>query len=670
MKVSVSSLVLSGLLLWGSGLGAAEIPVKRLVLYTSGVGFFEHEGTVEGNDRCTLNFTAEQLNDLLKTLVIQDLDGGSIGLIRYPAQNPLNKALEAFPINVSGNLTAADLLRQLRGAEVAFHTVTNRQFTGTVLGVETKSSQNQLPVESVSLLTSGGIEMLPLESIRTFAPTDAKVLQELHKALGVLASDRNGNRKPFTIEFLGQNRRRVRFGYTMETPIWKTSYRLVFDPELKDRALLQGWAIVENQTDSDWNGLELSLVSGDPVFLLQNLYQSQYRYRPTLPVLRERALAEGNSFFLNAVSAAPAPAQVLSRANKQLAAADADRKREAEVAYEQQSWGRKAGAGVPAVAGSELGELFEYKIEHPVSLERRQSTMLELISEAIPAEKLLLFNREDGQTYPYNGALLTNSSNKLLLRGPLAVYDQNAYGGDSELPNLVASGDAVIRYSLALDVKTEVKDLVQKQEYQSVKFLRGTLEAAKTLRNVVEYQFINQGEKPQTLLLYVREEPQWQLAPELKPWKTENGFYRFRLTLEPKKTLVFPVEQRRVIEEKFTLRPQDWNQFSGILSTAQLTPEQREAWQEASRRYQEFTLSERKVAALEQELKEMDQNVSRTRNNINALRSNDDFRQQLVSRLNQEIQQLDALQQQRKTARQQSLEAQTQLENYLRNLAL
>ena len=151
-----------------------QYQVKKLVLYTSGVGFFEHEGTVEANDSCTMNFTAEQLNDLLKTLVIRDFDGGSIGPILYPAQNPLDKALEAFPINVSGNLTRAALLQQLRGAEVKLELKDNKALhggsvQGTVLGVEVKASQGQLPVESVSLLTADGIEAIDLETIRNIA---------------------------------------------------------------------------------------------------------------------------------------------------------------------------------------------------------------------------------------------------------------------------------------------------------------------------------------------------------------------------------------------------------------------------------------------------------------------------------------------------------------------
>ena len=648
----------AGVLLGSMATFGADLPVKKLVLYTSGVGFFEHEGIVEGNDSYTMNFTAEQLNDLLKTVVIRDFDGGNIGPIHYPAQNPLGKSLEAFTINVSGNLTQAALLQQLRGAEVKLRLKDdiyyNNLVQGIVLGVETKSSQYQLPVEIVSILTSKGIVGIDLANVRYLTPTDDKLVQELSKALSVLASDRDGNRKPFTIEFRGEGRRRVRFGYTLETPIWKTSYRLVFDPAEPERAFLQGWAIVENQTGSDWKDLQLSLVSGSPEYIYRNLYQSLYRYRPTgitdlmqnkqMSRVSAKAKAAGSMNFTNAVTADSA------------AVAEA-----AEMPIP---------TAAPEVSASKMGELFEYQIKQPVTLERRQSTMLELLSEQIPAEKLLIFNPEDGQKNPYNGALLKNTSDKLLLGGPLAVYELSSYSGDSTLPNLAAGGDAIIRYSQALDVKAETRNLKNRQEYSRVKFVRGVLETAKTLHSATEYKFINQSKEKKTLLLYVRQMPQWELVPELKPWKTENGFYRFRLTLEPEATLIFPVELTHTMQESIQLQMNNWAKLNSVLASAKLTSEQRRSWEKAAELYRNYSTLSGKVAQVKQQMEELDKNVSRTRSNISALSAGDEFRRELVTRLNDEIKKLDAAQQQQRELQQQCSQVQTELVNYLVSLKL
>src|SRR5207237_5669142 len=79
----------------------------------------------------------------------------------------------------------------------------------------------------------------------------------------------------------GAGTRRVRIGYVVESPIWKTSYRLLLD-DGKSRGQLQGWAIVENQTESDWNNASLALVSGRPISFMMDLYQPLYATRPTV----------------------------------------------------------------------------------------------------------------------------------------------------------------------------------------------------------------------------------------------------------------------------------------------------------------------------------------------------------------------------------------------------
>ena len=93
---------------------------------------------------------------------------------------------------------------------------------------------------------------------------------------------RDQDKKPVTINFTGDGERHVRIGYVVETPVWKTSYRLILPAGAQDKPKIQGWAIVENQTDNDWNGVQLSLVSGRPISFIQDLYQPLYIPRPVV----------------------------------------------------------------------------------------------------------------------------------------------------------------------------------------------------------------------------------------------------------------------------------------------------------------------------------------------------------------------------------------------------
>src|SRR5690606_33099418 len=96
----------------------AGVPVKRVVLFSSGVGYFEHFGTVTGQAMTELSFKTDQINDILKSLVLQDLDGGQVGVVTYPSKDPLEKTLKSFGVDLAGNPSMKDLLNQLRGARV------------------------------------------------------------------------------------------------------------------------------------------------------------------------------------------------------------------------------------------------------------------------------------------------------------------------------------------------------------------------------------------------------------------------------------------------------------------------------------------------------------------------------------------------------------------------
>ena len=97
---------------------APDIPVTAVTLYSSGVGYFEHSGTVDGVATAELRFKTGQINDVLKSLILQDLDGGTIGTVVFPSQDPLEKTLGSFQVDLRGSPTLGQLLGQLRGAPV------------------------------------------------------------------------------------------------------------------------------------------------------------------------------------------------------------------------------------------------------------------------------------------------------------------------------------------------------------------------------------------------------------------------------------------------------------------------------------------------------------------------------------------------------------------------
>src|SRR3954466_14874301 len=114
----------------------SDVPVKGVVLFSSGVGYFEHFGTVKGDGAAELRFKTAQVNDVLKSLVVQDLDGGKAGTVSYASQEPLDRTLKSFQVDITENPSLPDLLNQLRGASLTVTLPGGNKETGLILGVE------------------------------------------------------------------------------------------------------------------------------------------------------------------------------------------------------------------------------------------------------------------------------------------------------------------------------------------------------------------------------------------------------------------------------------------------------------------------------------------------------------------------------------------------------
>src|SRR3954454_19677412 len=209
-----------------------DVPVKVVVLFSSGVGYFVHFGSVKGNGSTELRFKTQQINDVLKSLVLQDLDGGKVTTITYASQDPIDKTLRSFQVDITGNPSLADLLNQLRGAKLTVTTAQNEKVQGTILGVEKRQEpvgEGKQPreVSVMNLLVGAALRPVRLEEVKTFQLEDAELRAELEKALAALSQARDQDKKPVQIHFRGEGERRVRVGYVVETPVWKTSYRLI-----------------------------------------------------------------------------------------------------------------------------------------------------------------------------------------------------------------------------------------------------------------------------------------------------------------------------------------------------------------------------------------------------------------------------------------------------------
>ena len=190
---------------------AEPLPLKKVVLYNAGVGFFERRAEVDGSAKVDLKFNVGDVNDLLKSMVLEDQGGGRVSTVTYSSMDPITKTLKTFVIDLTSNPTMADLLDQIRGEKVEIE-APNR-ITGTILGVETREQQvgdkdRVIKTEYLNLLTETGLRSFPLSSVSRIKLMEPKLDAELRQALSVLALGHATDKKTVTLNFEGKGKPR------------------------------------------------------------------------------------------------------------------------------------------------------------------------------------------------------------------------------------------------------------------------------------------------------------------------------------------------------------------------------------------------------------------------------------------------------------------------------
>lgn len=597
--------------LWVAGGVGAELPVRQVILYKHGVGYFERAGEIPAGQTARLEFKASEMDDVLKSLTVTDAAGRPIAGLRYDSSEPLERQLEHFPFQLSKSQTLSALLDSLKGARIEIR-FGDQALTGAVVGARLAPAvQNQPEREWLALLDDGGeLRTVELSGATALRFEDASLNRLLRQYLETLQGARSTERRSVFIDAADSQPRRLTVGYVIPVPVWKSSYRLIFGEGTE--AVLEGWAIVDNTTSEDWNGVRLSLVSGRPISFVSRLYEPRYLGRPTVelpeeraqaPVLHAGAIEERGE---RAAAMAAAPQRLGLRGPAPEAAPLAAEARRADVA-----------SSVAAAAGRELGELFEYPFAQPVTVRRGQSAMLPFLQQKIAARKLLIFSGASG-VHPTHAAELTNNTGKTLDGGPMTVFDGGAYAGEGLMETLKRDDRRLISYAVDLGTRVTTQFETGREEVREAHLRRGVLTTRHAVRETRTYTIRNVDQKPKTLVIEHPARPEFRLTGR-KPDETTAAAYRFEIKLAPGALEKFPVVEERT--------------YDTTTAVTNLTPDllvsfvQNQALPEAARKQLEQILNrKRAIAALERELelveKEADtlaQDQDRIRRNLASL---------------------------------------------------
>jgi hypothetical protein len=684
-----------------------ELPIRRITLYRSGVGSFERRGLVSDNAKIQLRFRTEQVNDILKSMVVLDMSKGQgrIDSISYGSKEPLDRRLGSFAVDISGNPTVASLLGALRGSEVTV-ALAEGPVTGTILGTETKlepSGKDTPPigVDYLNLVTANGIRSIKLALANSIDLKDKELNSELGKALAAVSEYRADRTKTVDVNLQGQGARDVVIAYVQEAPVWKTSYRLVLpDAPAKgkdskaakpkdasaaaDRFTIQGWAIVENTTDEDWKDVALSLVSGRPVSFRMDLYEPLYVFRPEIPVPtvpgvmpRQYAAGQVIESFVNETE------RLESRAHKGAGGGrspfrDSDGAPEFDLgrvyAYDAAKAPAVTGADLAQYAAAaqanakEMGEVFQYELDHPVTVERQRSAMLPIIVSGVDGRRVSIYNPADGSEHPMRGVEITNSTSLQLMPGPISVFDGGSYAGDAQIGHVPAGDKRLLAYAVDLEVNASREDN-STQQIQKIRIVKGLFELTNLRQVIAKYAFTNKDNgRARTLVVEQPRLSGWDLVKPEKPSEITDALYRFELPLDAGGHGSLEVVQQHVDATSLSLTQLDLPTLVEYSKQGQVSDKVIDAFKEAAKLQGAVADIARQIAELEKQQQEIGADQARIRQNMQTIDRASDLYSRYLKKLTDQETQLESLREQVKSATEARKAAEDRLNSYVSNL--
>ena len=681
----------------GTNAVSASLPLSEVILYSSGVGYFERSGEVDGQAQVDLRFKTEEINDLLKSLVVQDSGGGQVTAVTYGSRDPVTRALRSFGLDLTDNPTLGQLLNQARGEKAEIHCP--QALTGTILGVEKRKQpvgeKQEVEVEYLNLVTDDGFHSIPMPQVQSVKLLNERLDGELRQALALLAASHDKDKKSVGITFAGTGKRNVSVSYVAQTPVWKTSYRLVLAE--KGNPFLQGWAVVENTSDEDWSNVKLALVSGRPISFVMDLYQPLFVTRPVVvpelfsslrPQVYQESMERVAPTMLAQAATPPGAGGRGGGAGRGAggggmggmggmasgSAAEATQLAGDLALRQQRQLDSSAGrfdierSAASMATATQAGELFQYEIKTPVSLPRQKSAMLPIVNQNVSGAKVSIYNQSVQVKYPLNGFRLTNSTSLHLMQGPITVFDSDTYAGDARIDDIAPGQERLLSYGLDLKVEVEPLSGTGRNELLTVVVKKGTIVATRRLSEEKTYNIRNRDQKKKLVLIEHPFRTDWELVePKEKPERTRDQ-YRFAVPVEADKTAKLVVQEERQISETATLVNSPNDVIAVYLRAQKISPKVKDALPKvvSMRDQVNQTITERQRR--EGRLNEISQEQARIRENMARLNQSSELFNRYVKELDQQETDLETLRKEIESLKDTETRQKRELNDYMLNL--
>jgi hypothetical protein len=570
---------------------AIDLPVRKVVLYKNGVGYFEHAGTVNGNQRVTVDFTSAQLNDVLQSLTALDSKGGTIGAVGYNSTMPIEQQLNTLALGLKDYPATLQVYQALRGQRVEV-TGAGAPLSGRLVNVEYRKETDKNGATSedhyflIVETDAGALRTAEITDAVSVRMTDPALEKQFASYLEIIASAHDQLLRHLTLEDRGQGERQLQVSYISEVPVWKSTYRIVFPRDPNGNATVQGWAVVDNTVGVDWDDVQLSLVAGAPQSFIQPLSQPLYTQRPTIPIATVAQNApvtheatEGEEYRGVAAAgrlfAPPAETNSVTVNAGPLAMHKQDR-----FTGTLESNGANVGSGGGLGSGSGTGygggvyrasdamhegdvstnafdDFFEYALTQPVTIHKNQSAMVPILQQELPATHVTVWS--DSHPTPLRAISLENTSKLTLDSGSFSIFESGEFAGEGLLDPIHPGEKRLLSYAVDQAVKVRRDDSSQTRTLHHVAMHEGVLVETTSSVTDTNYTVTNAGDETRAVIVEHTRQPHAELDSDVKPDETTATAYRFRLAVEPHQTKDLHVREHADIVNRVQLGTQFQN---------------------------------------------------------------------------------------------------------------
>jgi hypothetical protein len=534
----------------------SAIPIRRIILYKHGVGYFERRGTYTG-ETLRLTFPRQAMDDVLKSLIALDMGEGFVRSLDFETPENREELIGKGSIHLSDNHSILDLLRDLRGRNVRCTVKGGEDIEGLVVGVE-YDKQDPLRRATVALYQpqQQSVRSCLLARLETLHLVDDTASADLSYFLR--ASQNEEDRRSATLH-LSPGEHDILLGYIAPAPAWRVSYRMIFSSTTQEEKenvdegctasatlLLQGWGLFDNQLDEDLDDVLLVLVAGMPI---------SFRYRLYEPKVPERPLIEEEERTVNAPvfydsAPPPAPAAAAPPAGKERARGMGKLHMsldsfDAEEAMAEPTFSAADAEGSVDItaSGSERGALFAYQVGHTVSVARGQSAMVPIISKWLDCRRDLLYNRKKLPDHPVASLRMVNETGLTLERGPVTIIEDSDYAGEAVVPFTRTGNEVIIPYAVEMGIKVEEKHHRERRTVSISVRDEYLLVQEYDLRHA-SFHITSTLSKPETVVLEYTLRPGYELTDTMEPEEQSASFVRWSVPCEANTRTVFKVHER------------------------------------------------------------------------------------------------------------------------------